>query len=145
MQLPYRSSATALGLLVDSIGIKFRGEGGRKRKKHPAEYRRQWRKAHLAIDARTLEIPAIEVTSNSIDDAPIWPELPSQIPPAEAVASVSVDGAYDTKAWHSATALRGGQAVILPRKKLRIDWRIHAITKSFLSWFASKYGDARYQ
>jgi len=29
-------------LLVDSTGIKFLGEGEWKRKKHGAEYRRQW-------------------------------------------------------------------------------------------------------
>ena len=44
VQLPYRASTTALDLLVDSTGIKFLGEGEWKRKKHGAEYRRQWRK-----------------------------------------------------------------------------------------------------
>lgn len=34
VQLPYRSSTTALNLLVDSTGIKFLGEGEWKRKKH---------------------------------------------------------------------------------------------------------------
>ncbi len=62
VQLPYRPSTTALDLLVDSTGIKFLGEGEWKRKKHGAEYRRQWRKVHLGIDAQTLEIRAIEVT-----------------------------------------------------------------------------------
>ena len=51
VQLPYQRSATALDLLVDSTGIKFLGEGEWKRKKHGAEYRRQWRKVHLGIDA----------------------------------------------------------------------------------------------
>lgn len=36
-------------------------EGKCKRKKHGAEYRRQWRKVYLAIDARTLEVRAIAV------------------------------------------------------------------------------------
>ncbi len=44
------------------------------------------------------------------------PELLSQIPPDEAVASVSGDGAYDTKACHAAIVQRGTQAVIPPRK-----------------------------
>ena len=47
VQLPYKPSATALDLLVDSTGIKFLGEGEWKRKKHGAEYRRHWRKVHL--------------------------------------------------------------------------------------------------
>jgi Transposase DDE domain len=99
---PYRASTSALDLLVDSTGIKFLGEGECKRKKHGAEYRRQWRKVHLGIDANTLEIRAIEMTDNSVGDAPMLPELLSQIPPDEALASVSADGAYDTKTCHGA-------------------------------------------
>ena len=50
---------TGLHLLVDSTGIKMLGEGEWKTKKHGADYRRQWRKVHLGIDAATLEIRAI--------------------------------------------------------------------------------------
>ena len=116
VQLPYRASTTALELLVDSTGIQFLGEGEWKRKKHGAEYRRQWRKVHLGIDAHTLEIRAIEVTDNSVGDAPMLLELLEQIPPDEPIASVSGDGAYDTKACHAAIAQRNAQAAIPPRK-----------------------------
>lgn len=119
VKLPYRPSTTALDLLVDSTGIKFQGEGEWKCKKHGAEYRRQWRKVHLAIDARTLDIRAIEVTDNGTGDAPMLPELLSQIPPDEPIASVGGDGAYDTKACHAAIALRNAQAIIPPRKNAR--------------------------
>ena len=70
VQLSYRSSTQPLHLLVDSTGIRFLGEGECKRKKHGPEYRRAWRKAHLGIDAQTLEIRAIEVTSQLKGDAP---------------------------------------------------------------------------
>ncbi|WP_462388148.1 IS5 family transposase [Acidovorax sp. Q11] len=116
VQLPYRRSSTALELLVDSTGIKFLGEGEWKRKKHGAEYRRQWRKVHLGIDASTLEIRANEVTDNSVGDAPMLPGLLARIPPDEPIASVSTDGAYDTKDCHAVIAQRGAQAVIPPRK-----------------------------
>lgn len=116
VSLPYQRSSTALDLLVDSTGIKFLGEGEWKRKKHGAEYRWQWRKVHLCIDAKTLEIGAIEVTDNSIGDASMLPELLGQIPTDEAIASVSADGAYDTKGCHAAIVQRGAQAVIPPRK-----------------------------
>ena len=119
VKLPYRPSTTALDLLVDSTGIKFLGEGEWKCKKHGAEYRRQWRKVHLAIDARTLDIRAIEVTDNGTGDAPMLPELLSQILPDEPIASVGGDGAYDTKACHAAIALRNAQAIIPPRKNAR--------------------------
>lgn len=115
VQLSYRPSATGLHLLVDSTGIKFLGEGEWKRKKHGAQYRRQWRKVHLGIDAKTLEIRAIEVTDNAIGDAPILPELLAQIPAEERIACVNADGAYDTRACHEAIAQRGAMAVIPPR------------------------------
>ena len=49
-------TTTGLHLLVDSTGIKMLGEGEWKTNKHDADYRRQWRKVHLGIDATTLEI-----------------------------------------------------------------------------------------
>jgi len=71
VQVTYRPSLEPLNLLVDSTGIQFLGEGEWKRKKQGAEYRRQWRKVHLGIDAQTLEIRSIEVTDNTIGDAPM--------------------------------------------------------------------------
>jgi hypothetical protein len=105
-------ATTGLHLLVDSTGIKMLGEGEWKTKKHGAEYRRQWRKVHLGIDASTLEIRAMEVIDNSIGDAPVLPTLLDQIPPEEKIASVSGDGAYDTKDCHEAIALRAAHAII---------------------------------
>lgn len=48
---------------------------------------------HQCIDAQTLEIRAIEVTANSIGDAPMLSALLDQIPPEEPVESVGADGA----------------------------------------------------
>jgi len=93
-----RRSSAGLHLLIDSTGVKMLGEGEWKTKKHGADYRRQWRKVHLGIDAQTLEIRAIEITDNAIGDAPMLPELLAQIPADEQLHSVSADGAYDTKA-----------------------------------------------
>ncbi|MDD2729295.1 IS5 family transposase [Malikia sp.] len=100
VRIPYRPAAQGLHLLVDSTGLKMMGEGEWKRKKHGAEYRRQWRKLHLGLDAQMLEIRAIEVTPNSVGDAPVLSSLLGQIDPDEALLSVSGDGAYDTKACH---------------------------------------------
>lgn len=112
-------TTTGLHLLVDSTGIKMLGEGEWKTKKHGADYRRQWRKVHLGIDAATLEIRAMEVTDNSIGDAPMLPNLLDQIPLEEAIASVSGDGAYDTKGCHEAIALRQADAIIPTRKNAK--------------------------
>lgn len=119
VRIPARRSGGGLHLLIDSTGIQFLGEGEWKRKKHDAEYRRQWRKVHLGIDADTLEIRAIEVTGNGVGDAPMLPELLNQIPSDEPIASVSADGAYDTKACHTAIAARHAEAIIPVRKNGR--------------------------
>lgn len=117
--IPCRPTTSGLHLLIDSTGIKMLGEGEWKTKKHGAEYRRQWRKVHLGIDAQTLEIRAIEVTDNSIGDAPMLPELLNQISPEEKIATVSGDGAYDTKGCHEAIARRQAEAVIPTRKNAK--------------------------
>lgn len=71
---------------------------------------------HLGIEAKTLEIRAIEVTSNAIGDAPMLPELLAQIPADEPIESVCADGAYGTRGCLDAVAERQAMAVIPPRK-----------------------------
>ena len=117
----YKASTKGLHMLADSTGIKFLGEGEWKTKKHGAERRRQWRKVHLGIDAQTLQIRAIAVTTNEVGDSPMAADLLGQIPSHEQVVSFTGDGAYDTKDVHEACYLRGAIPIIPPRKgsKLR--------------------------
>lgn len=122
MTISAHATTSRLHLLVDSTGIKMIGEGEWKTRKHGADYRRQWRKVHLGIDATTLEIRAIEVTDNATGDAPMLPCLLEQIRPDELIASVSGDGADDTKGCHEAIALRGAQAIIPTRKNAKL-WK----------------------
>lgn len=75
----YRASSQGLHMLADSTGIKFLGEGEWKTKKHGAERRRQWRKVHLGIDADTLQIRAIVVTTNDVGESPVGAESLNQI------------------------------------------------------------------
>ena len=94
--MPYTRSQGGLHLLVDSTGIKFLGEGEWKCKKHGPERRLQWRKLHIGIDAQTLQIRAICVTSNNVSDAAVLPDLLQQLSNNEALESLAGDGAYDT-------------------------------------------------
>ena len=119
-------TTTGLHLLVDSTGIKMLGEGEWKTKKQGADYRRQWRKVHLGIDAATLEIRAMEVTDNSIGDAPMLPNRLGQISTEEQIASVSGDGAYDKKGCHRAIALRQADAIIPIRKNAK-PWKLNRL------------------
>ena len=120
VQIPYRRSQAGLHLLVDSTGIKFLGEGEWKCKKHGPERRRQWRKLHIGIDAQTLQIRAIAVTSNNVSDASVIPDLLGQLPADEVLKILGGDGAYDTLPVHEAVIERGAIPVIPPRKNARI-------------------------
>lgn len=119
VNIPYRGSHGPLHLLIDSTGIKVEGEGEWNAGKHGGPKRRIWRKVHLGIDEKTLEIRAVEFTSSEIGDAPMLPELLDQIPADQEIGSVTADGAYDTRKCHDAIAERGAAAVIPPRKNAR--------------------------
>jgi hypothetical protein len=64
------------------------------------------------------------VADNATGDAPILPCLLDQIPSDETIASVSGDGAYETKGCHEAIAQRGAQAVNPTRKNAK-PWKDH--------------------
>jgi hypothetical protein len=82
-----------LHLLIDSTGVKIYGEGEWLDQKHGVRSRRRWRKLHLAVDADTHEIAAVELTPDDVGDVSALPELLDQI--EEPVGSVTADGAYD--------------------------------------------------
>ncbi|MCL6263081.1 transposase [Craterilacuibacter sp. RT1T] len=87
--------------MVDSTGIKMMGEGEWRVKKHGADYRCQWRKLHLGVDAQKLAIRAMEVAENRTGDGTMLLELLSQIPQTEALATVAAGGAYDWGVRHT--------------------------------------------
>ena len=47
------------------------------------------------------------------------PELLDQIPPDQEIASVTADGAFDTRKCHDAIAARGAAAIIPPRRNAK--------------------------
>jgi hypothetical protein len=94
-------------------------EGEWSARKHGGAKRRVWRKLHIGIDEQTLEIRAAEFTTSDIGDAPILPELLDQIPPEQEIATVTADGAFDTRKCHEAIAARGAAAIIPPRKNAK--------------------------
>ena len=132
VNIPYRGSDGPLHLLVDSTGIKVEGEGEWNARKHGGAKRPSprflepmakpwlvWRKIHIGIDEQTLEIRAAEFTTSDVGDAPMLPELLDQIPPEQEIASVTADGAFDTRKCHDAIAARGAAAIIPPRKNAK--------------------------
>ena len=119
VNVPYRGSDGPLHLLVDSTGIKVEGEGEWNARKHGGAKRRVWRKIHIGIDEKSLEIRAAEFTTSDVGDAPMLPELLDQIPAEQEIATVTADGAFDTRKCHDAIAARGAAAIIPPRKNAK--------------------------
>lgn len=117
--IPYRGGKGPLNLLIDSTGIKAEGEGEWNARKHGGSTRRIWRKIHIGIDEETLEVRAVEITGSNIGDAPILPELLDQIGADQDIASVTADGAHDTRKCHEAIAALNAAAVIPPRKNAK--------------------------
>ena len=86
---------------------------------HPLPGRRMGHSPRGGIDEQTLEIRAAEFTSSDVGDAPMLPQLLDQIPPDQEIASVTADGAYDTRKCHDAIAERGAAAIIPPRRNAK--------------------------
>jgi hypothetical protein len=74
---------------------------------------------HLAMDAATSDIRAVEFTPGREGDSPVLPDLPGQIPQDEDIGTVIADGACDTRRCHGAIIARGGTAIIPIRKNGR--------------------------
>ena len=90
--------------VIDSTGIQVEGEGESNARKHGGTKRRVWRKIHIGIDEKSLEIRATEFTTRDVGDAPMLPGLLDQIPLDQEIASVTADGAFDTRKCHDAIA-----------------------------------------
>jgi hypothetical protein len=119
IQIPYRRSYGDLNLLVNSTGVKVRGDGEWQVPCHGSGRRRQWRKVHLAMDTASGDIRAVEFTSSREGDSPVLLDLLAQIPSDQPIGTVMADGAYDTRTCHTAIAERGGAAIIPIRRNGR--------------------------
>jgi hypothetical protein len=132
VSLPYRVGTGPLSRLIDSTGIKPEGEGEWNARKHGGPKRRIWRKIYIGIDEETLNVWAVEVTTNNVGDAPMLRKLLDQIPEDQYIGSVTADGADDTRNCHDAIAARDAHAVIPLRKNAK-PWKLisaRAVTRN---------------
>jgi hypothetical protein len=106
-----RQPDAPLEMQVDSTGVRFHGAGEWTTEKHGTKTRKSWRKLHLAIDAETGDIVAVELTDKETDDGAMAGPLLDQV--SEPVASFTADGAYDTEGVTAAIEDRHPQAQII--------------------------------
>jgi IS5 family transposase len=116
--LPKLSKKRPVEILIDSSGLKVRGEGEWKVKIHGNEKRRGWIKLHIAVDPKTQELIAIEVTDDKVADCTILPKLIDKAP--KTVQKVFADGAYDRSSCRKYLFDKGLHGCIPPRRHGKI-------------------------
>ncbi len=79
-------------IVFDSTGLKVYGEGEWKVRMQGTSKRRTWRKLHIAVDPRSMEVVVAELTDNKAADSPIAEKLLEKCPK-------SVERAYGDKAY----------------------------------------------
>ena len=115
VQIGRRTSEPPRHLVIDATGLKVYGAGEWHRRQHRVPQRRTWRKLHLAVDTRTHEVIAAELTAATVHDAEVFPALLAPIPAGESIASMAADGAYETRVCHQRLLDRQAAAWIPPR------------------------------
>jgi hypothetical protein len=120
IQVSTRSFTDKITVVVDSSGAKVYGEGEWKVKIHGKSKRRTWRKFHLAVEPETLEILALEVSTNDVTDDEMLPVVLNAIDESITIEKVCGDGGYDRTNSYQAIKNRRAKAVIPPRKDAKI-------------------------
>lgn len=80
-------------IVVDSTGLKVYGEGEWKVRQHGWGKHRTWMKLHIALDATSQQVEAVELTTNAVDDGAVAEKLLGRIDAM--IKSFTGDGAYD--------------------------------------------------
>lgn len=84
-------------ILIDSTRLKFLAEDEWKRKKISLNIVDNGPTLQIGIDAETLQIRSVQLTTNNVSDSQELSDLVHQIAKHKEVDSVFKDGAYDTK------------------------------------------------
>lgn len=74
-----KKAGDGLIIAINSTGLKVYGEGEWKTRMHGYDYRRVWRKMHIAIDTETQQIQALVLSTNDFKDGEVLDDLLEQI------------------------------------------------------------------
>lgn len=106
--LPVTPPRAPLHLVVDSTGLALRGEGSwqqhRWRRGVRLTWKRHYVRVHLGVDEATGELCALGVSSMSVTDGEMLPDLLAAV--AVSLCQVTGDGSYDQWRCYAAVAAR---------------------------------------
>lgn len=111
VHLQIKPSSKPRHILIDSTGVQVLGEGEWKRLKHGESRCQVWKKLHIALDADSLDIVAMDVSDSVRLDCNYLPGLIEQI--ESPIAQITGDGAYDKQNCYE-TALNIGAKPVFP-------------------------------
>jgi hypothetical protein len=101
-------------LALDSTGLKVYGEGEWKTRQHGVGKRRTWRKMHVAVDVKTMEVHAVTLSTNDVHDSDKVEEMLDSV--TTPIASVRGDGAYDMEKTYACIRQKTAKSTIPPRE-----------------------------
>lgn len=113
VNLGVRASEKPRHILIDSTGVRVLGEGEWKRLKHGESRCQVWKKLHIALDADSLDIVALEVTDSVRLDGNYLPSLIKQIDAP--IGQITGDGAYDKQNCYECAYALGAKPVFPPQ------------------------------
>jgi len=114
---PFRDLAgldEPLTIAVDSTGVKVFKSGGWMERTYGKKKRCV--KVHFAVNVRTKEVVAMEVTTDEVHDSRVADRLVEEAERNGKVNEVLGDGAYDTARMYERLKEKGIEAVIKPRR-----------------------------
>lgn len=101
-------------ILFDSTGCKVFGEGEWKVRKHGYTKKRVWRKLHLAVNTKSQEIEAFELTELGIQDGDGMLSLVNKID--KKIEDAIGDGAYDQYKCYLLAKKKGFNLIVPPKR-----------------------------
>ncbi len=118
---PLKEIDAPVAIAVDSTGVKVHRAGGWVERRHGK--RKRYVKLHFAVDVKSKEVVAMEVSTDDTHDVKAFPGLVEEAERRRRVVRWLGDGAYDSGEVYEALEARGIEAVIKPRRNSRPDTR----------------------
>jgi hypothetical protein len=119
---PYESLRGCDGpvvIAVDSSGVSVHKCGGWVERLYGRKKR--YVKIHFAVDVRTKEVLAMDVTTDDIHDSEVLPSLIANASRHRSIAEAFMDGAYDSSKTYALLRKMGINPIIKPRRNARTD------------------------
>jgi hypothetical protein len=83
--------------------------------------KKRYIKIHFAVDARTKEVIAMEVTTDNVHDSKVLPSLIMNASRCRLIYEAYMDGAYDSSKNYALLRRMGIKSIIKPRRNARVD------------------------